>query len=107
MRRGLTLLPLSLITKSESGNIDYPPFNAAYRDYNDFKVASKDTTQAKTIDKHLFEFQGKNFGAIDIKISAQADRLAVSSIDSEVAIYNLLPERKLTHYKDLSEKFAG
>jgi len=70
-------------------------------------VGPDEKNKAKTIDKHLFELQGENFGAIDIKINAQADRLAVSSIDSEVTLYNIQPERKLNVYKNLSEKYAG
>ncbi len=107
MRQGPTSLQLLLITKSESGNIAF--LNLYFRDYNDFKVApdEKNKDKAKTIDKHLFELQGENYGAIDIKINAQADRLAVSSIDSEVTIYNIQPEKKLTVYKNLSEKYAG
>lgn len=107
MRQGPILLPLSLITKSESGNIAF--LNLYFRDYNDFTVAPYDDNKVKvkTIDKYMFELQGENYGAIDIKINAQADRLAVSSIDSEVTIYNIQPEKKLTVYKNLSEKYAG
>jgi hypothetical protein len=100
------LPPLSLITKSEYGKNYYNIYNITiHRDYNDFKTApdEKNKASAKTIDKHLFEIQGKNYGAIDIKINSLANRLAVSSIDSEVAVYNINPERKLEHYRDLSD----
>jgi WD40 repeat protein len=95
-----------------STNEEKPYFAAAFADnkirvwdYNDFKTApdEKNKASAKTIDKHLFEIQGKNYGAIDIKINSLANRLAVSSIDSEVAVYNINPERKLEHYRDLSD----
>jgi hypothetical protein len=78
------------------------------RDYNDFKDAAKsgedkDKSSAKTIDKHLFEIQGENYGSIDIKINSASNLLAVSSIDSEVTIYNIEHDRKLKLFKNLSD----
>ena len=56
------------------------------------------------LDKPKFEAQGSNLGAVDIKIDFSANRLAVSSIDYSLSIYNVHPESGLTHYKD-TQKF--
>ena len=72
--------------------------------YKDYIKGDKTTS---TIDKPTFEIQGKNYGSVDIKINSLGNRLAVSSIDSELSIYNIHPESGLTHYKDLSDSYLG
>ena len=42
----------------------------------------------------------KMFGGVDIKINNQGNRLAVSSIDYGMTIYNIDPEKGLNHYRD-------
>jgi hypothetical protein len=60
-----------------------------------------------TIDKPKFEIAGHGLGAVDININHLGNRLAVSTIDYELSIYNIHPESGLTHYKDLSKSFEN
>lgn len=53
------------------------------------------------IDKPKFEAKGTGLGAVDIKINQLGNRIAVSSIDYQLAIFNLHQESGLTHYKDI------
>ena len=57
------------------------------------------------IDKPKFKIQGIELGAVDIKFNHLGNRLAASSMDSSLKIYNLHPESGLTLYKEAqSEK---
>ena len=71
----------------------------ASRNLEDF-VSDKVTN---TLDKPKPGFQvqaEKMFGGVDIKINSQGNRLAVSSIDYGMSIYNIDAEKGLTHYRD-------
>ena len=97
-----------------STNDQQPYFAAAFADnkirvwsYKDFISGDKTVT----LDKPKFEIQGDNYGSVDIKINSLGNRLAVSSIDSELSIYNIDPEKgpekALTHHKNLSDSYLG
>ncbi len=95
---------------AEFSTNDQAYFAAAFADntirvwsYSDLVSGSK----TNTIDKPKFEIKGENYGSIDIKINSLGNKLAVSSIDQEVAIYNIHPENGLTLYKNLSETYPG
>ncbi len=56
-----------------------------------------------TLDKPKPGFQvssEKMFGGVDIKINNQGTKLAVSSIDNGMTIYNIDGEKGLIHYRD-------
>ena len=57
-----------------------------------------------TMDKPTFEAQGKNLGAVDIKINHLGNRLAVSSLDYGLSIYNIHQESGLTLYRDIQKQ---
>lgn len=55
-----------------------------------------------TLDKPEFskELNGMNF--IDVKINSLGNRVALSSFDYNLSVYNLHPESGLTYYKDMN-----
>ena len=63
--------------------------------------ATIDKPKGSTIDKPKFEAKGSNLGAVDIKINHLGNRLAVSSIDYSLSIYNIHQETGLTHFRDI------
>jgi WD40 repeat protein len=54
-----------------------------------------------TFDKPKYQAQSPNLGALDMKINGAGTRLAVSSIDFAVSIFNIHSESGLTHYKSI------
>jgi hypothetical protein len=44
------------------------------------------------------------FGGVDIKINNAGNRLAVSSIDQGMTVYNIDPENGLVHYRDTARE---
>lgn len=56
------------------------------------------------MDKPTFEAQGKNLGAVDIKINHLGNRLAVSSLDYGLSIYNIHQESGLTLYREVQKQ---
>lgn len=56
-----------------------------------------------TLDKPKFTAQGENLGSVDVKINHLGNRIAVSTLDYVLQIYNLHPESGLTHYKDIQK----
>lgn len=56
-----------------------------------------------TIDKPRFTTESANLGAVDVKINHLGNRVAVSSLDYALQIYNLHPESGLTFYKDIQQ----
>ena len=70
-----------------------------FRNLEDF--VSDNVTNTLDKPKEGFQVQPeKMFGGVDIKINSQGNRLAVSSIDYGMTIYNIDGEKGLTHYKD-------
>lgn len=54
------------------------------------------------IDKPKFSAPGIELGAVDIKFNHLGNRLAVSSMDSSLRVFNVHPESGLTMYKEIS-----
>ena len=67
------------------------------RNFEDLRAATT------TIDKPKFTIQSNNLGAIDVKINHLGNRIAVSSLDYVLSIYNLHPESGLTLYKEIQK----
>ena len=47
------------------------------------------------------EARGDYLGVVDIKINHLSNRLAATSIDYALSVYNIHPESGLSHYKDI------
>ena len=56
-----------------------------------------------TIDKPKFSNQGSGLGSVDVKINNLGNRVAVSTLDYSMQIYNLHPESGLTKYKEIQK----
>lgn len=66
------------------------------------KKKEEQKSDVMTLDRPKFEMpSGQNLGAVDIKFNHLGNRLAVSTIDNALKIYNLHPDDGLIHYKDL------
>eukprot|EP00347_Sterkiella_histriomuscorum_P006397 403352918 len=79
-----------------------PYFAAAFSDQT-LRVWNLDElrTGESTIDKPKFSIQGEALGAVDVKINHLGNRVAVSTLDQTLQIYNLHPESGLTPYKEI------
>lgn len=65
----------------------------------------EDLKSGTGLDKPKFKAQGVEMGAVDIKLNHLGNRLALSSMDSSLKIFNLHQESGLALYKDLD--FTG
>jgi len=73
--------------------------NNFFRNLEDFTAEKATNTLDKP--KDGFSVRAPNiFGPMDIKINPIGNRLAVSSIDFGMSIYNIDSEKGLTHYRD-------
>ena len=85
---------------SESGNSHFYNFIHKYiymyRNFDELK------NEVATIDKPKFEAKGDYLGAVDIKLNHMGNRLAVTSLDYALSVYNI-QETSLTHIRDLKK----
>jgi hypothetical protein len=53
------------------------------------------------IDKPKYKIQDLELGAVDLKFNHLSNRIAVSSMDSTLKIFNLHPENGLSKFKEI------
>ncbi|CDW86504.1 wd repeat domain 61 [Stylonychia lemnae] len=87
-----------------SVNSSKPFFAAAFIDQT-LRVWSLDDLQnaESTLDKPKFIHQGRGLGSVDVKINQLGNRVAVSTLDYILQIYNLHPESGLTPYEEIQK----
>jgi WD40 repeat protein len=56
------------------------------------------------IEDPKFKIQGVELGAVDLKINHLGNRIAVSSMDSSMRIFNVHPDSGLTLYKEIESE---
>jgi hypothetical protein len=54
------------------------------------------------LDKPKFTIQGVELGAVDLKFNHLGNRVAVSSMDCSLRVFNIHPDSGLTLYKEIS-----